>query len=112
MTPDDYDFTGRSCTNTYCHAAYAAGTGAGGGAALPAEAVPVWNVVDGTYSACGVSCHLNPTPTTNHLATDTDCERSGCHSGVMQLYDTANPDQSTWVDKDLHMNGIVEFDGM
>ncbi|MBW2529430.1 MAG: hypothetical protein JRI23_34960 [Deltaproteobacteria bacterium] len=106
MTPDDYDFTGRTCTNTYCHAAYAAGAGGGGSA----EAVPIWNQVDGTFSACGSACHLNPTPTINHLATDTDCERSGCHSGVMSLYDTANPDQSTWVDQTLHMNGVVDFD--
>jgi predicted CxxxxCH...CXXCH cytochrome family protein len=103
-----YDTETHVCSNVYCH-----------GATLPPDdpalgvvtiRQPVWNQVDGTQAACGTACHTNPPIDLNHAAADIDCERSGCHSGELSLYNTANPNASLWLRPELHINGLPNAD--
>lgn len=80
-------WSGVNCT-VYCHGA----TLAGG-----INTQPNWTTVNGTQAACG-TCHSLP-PGGNHPGNST-C--GGCHSPVM------NPDNITFKNPALHINGVVD----
>ncbi|MBI2393445.1 MAG: CxxxxCH/CxxCH domain-containing protein [Deltaproteobacteria bacterium] len=67
---------------------------------------PVWNVVDGTYSKCGTSCHSNPPAGWHTPATACD----GCHADVVDSYDPVTM-ATTWKDASRHVNGVVDVVG-
>jgi len=81
-----------TCQNSYCHGAVFFDGRLSGGTLTE----PNWTVVDGTQAACG-SCHGLPPPL-GHPAY-TDC--SSCHANV-------RPDNFSFFDPDLHVNGITE----
>ncbi len=95
-----YASTTTSCSGVYCHGATLLAAKAGG--TLSRE--PDWTVTDGSYDACGVTCHTNP-PGETHPSSDT-CET--CHAAVVGTYDAANPGASIWNDPTLHINGVVD----
>ncbi|HET6921902.1 MAG TPA: CxxxxCH/CxxCH domain-containing protein, partial [Anaeromyxobacteraceae bacterium] len=93
------------CSATYCHGGADAAWGG-------TRTAPVWNVVDGTYSACG-TCHANPPATTSQLnpatglpgihpdvAAAQNC--NGCHTGTNGVQGSPIS-----VNPTLHMNGVV-----
>jgi predicted CxxxxCH...CXXCH cytochrome family protein len=86
------------CSATYCH-----GSTLQGGTAT----APVWNVIDGRYSACG-ACHGLPPPTTSQGGTHPDVaaaqDCSGCHAGYGGVRGGA-----ITVNPTLHLNGVVDF---
>jgi predicted CxxxxCH...CXXCH cytochrome family protein len=84
-----FDRTDGTCSSVYCHGP----TLISGGTITE----PVWNTVDGSQAACG-TCHGIP-PAAPHT-TSTACET--CHASVI------GPSM-TWVDKDRHINGTVDF---
>jgi len=94
-----YDFTSATCASVYCHGNGLLGAATGGTVAR----TPVWNVVDGTWDACGTTCHSNPPGGTHPV--DTNC--ATCHGAVIATYD-ATTKTATWKDRTLHVNGIVE----
>jgi predicted CxxxxCH...CXXCH cytochrome family protein len=96
-----YDTTTNACSNTYCHGSTLAGPVAGG----TVNRTPVWNVVNGTYGACGTTCHTLP-PGGSHPPS-TSCQH--CHNSTISAIDVANPSAATWTDPSLHINGTVEF---
>jgi predicted CxxxxCH...CXXCH cytochrome family protein len=81
-----------TCQNSYCHGAVFFDGRLSGGTLTG----PSWTIVDGTQAACG-SCHGLPPPL-GHPAY-TDC--SSCHANV-------RPDNVSFFDPDLHVNGITE----
>ncbi|MBI2394899.1 MAG: CxxxxCH/CxxCH domain-containing protein [Deltaproteobacteria bacterium] len=95
-----YDTTKHSCTGVYCHGVTLAGAATGG----TVKREPVFNQVDGSFSACGASCHTNP-PGGGHPG-NTAC--ATCHGAVIATYDAATK-TATWKDRSLHIDGIVEL---
>jgi predicted CxxxxCH...CXXCH cytochrome family protein len=59
--------------------------------------------VNGSYDACGSTCHTNP-PGGTHPAS-TSCPT--CHGAVIASYDAAAK-TATWSDRTRHVNGTVE----
>lgn len=94
-----YDGTALSCSNVYCHGATLAGAVAGG----VVKKTPLWTTVDGTYGACGASCHTNPPGGTHPVSTD--CAM--CHGAVVSAYD-ATSKKATWANRALHVNGVKD----
>ena len=97
-----YDASMVSCAGTYCHGSTLLGPTTGGTVAR----VPVWTQVDGTFSACGSTCHTNP-PGGSH-PDNSACE--SCHGGVVSSYNPLTL-ETVWADKSLHINGSVEGGG-
>jgi predicted CxxxxCH...CXXCH cytochrome family protein len=81
-----------TCTNTYCHGKFTGGL----------ATAPVWTTVNGSQTRCGTTCHALP-PSANHQPTDTDCAL--CHGSVI------NAGNTTFKNKALHINGVVEVTG-
>lgn len=88
--PIEYDEG--SCENSYCHGAvFFDGRKSGG-----TNTAPTWTTVDGSEAACG-SCHGLPPPIGHPQSTD--C--ASCHLNV-------RPDNVSFYDPTLHVNGITE----
>ncbi len=88
-----------TCDAVYCHGATLPVANAGG----TTKKSPIWTKVDGSFDACGSSCHTNP-PGGTHPQ-NTACQT--CHTSVIQSYDVAAK-TAVWVDKSKHINGTVE----
>jgi hypothetical protein len=99
-----YDAGSGVCANNFCHGATLEPDYTG----LTSLREPVFNVVDGTYSACGTACHTNP-PGDPH-PTGTNCGDALCHGMVITTFDdTTTPPTVTWADATRHIDGIVDF---
>ncbi len=94
-----FDGAALSCSNAYCHGVTLRPAKAG----ASQERTPIWNVVDGTYNACGSACHTTP-PGGNHPQ-ETTCEK--CHGQVIASFDPVK-NKAKWVDAQLHVNGKVD----
>lgn len=94
-----YNSSNNACAGSYCHGGTLLGPKPGGST----KTSPVWTVVDGSYDACGSSCHTNPPGPTHTTATN--CPT--CHGAVIQSFNPAT-NAATWADATLHVNGIVE----
>ncbi|MCC7386162.1 MAG: hypothetical protein IT384_30235 [Deltaproteobacteria bacterium] len=95
-----YDPAGASCDAVYCHGSTLLGAVSGG----TVGRTPVWTAVDGSFSACGSSCHTNP-PASPHPPS-TNCPL--CHSAVIATFDPASPSLATWSAAALHIDGQVQ----
>jgi predicted CxxxxCH...CXXCH cytochrome family protein len=95
--------TSNACANTYCHGTTLLGAVSGGAV----NRTPVWTQVDGTWDACGTTCHTNP-PGGTH-PNSTACQT--CHSAVLTAFVAGNPPTVTWKDPSLHINGTVDLAG-
>jgi predicted CxxxxCH...CXXCH cytochrome family protein len=95
------DFATVTCSGVYCHGNTLLGPNAGG----VVQRSPVWTTVNGSYDACGSSCHTNP-PGGSHPDFP---ECSICHTQVVSSYNPANL-ATTWSDRTLHVDGVVEHD--
>jgi predicted CxxxxCH...CXXCH cytochrome family protein len=96
-----FDTGSLTCTGAYCHGATLLGPKTGG----VVNRSPVWTKVDGTYDACGATCHTNP-PGGTHPAS-TACPK--CHGTTIAAYDPANPSAAAWADTERHVNGSVDL---
>lgn len=94
-----YDFATATCSNVYCHGSGLLGAKGGGTVARS----PVWNVVDGTWDACGTTCHTNP-PGGTHPADD---KCGSCHDAVITSWDPITK-SAVWKDRKLHVDGVVQ----
>jgi predicted CxxxxCH...CXXCH cytochrome family protein len=94
-TPASYDAVAHTCSNVYCHGGFP------GGNARPVDpgAAPNRPAWDGGSSAaaCG-TCHGIPPPAPQHPAVPTGLDCGACHVDYT----------ATSVNKDLHINGIVD----
>jgi predicted CxxxxCH...CXXCH cytochrome family protein len=81
-----------TCKDSYCHGAVFFDGRLSGGSLTQ----PNWTTVDGSQAACG-TCHGLPPPL-GHPQYD-DC--SSCHRNVQ-------PDNVSFFDPDLHVNGVTE----
>ncbi|MBI5507285.1 MAG: CxxxxCH/CxxCH domain-containing protein [Deltaproteobacteria bacterium] len=88
-----YDAASSSCADVYCHGVTLSGPSAGGAV----KRTPIWTQVDGSFAACGASCHTNP-PGAPHPAS-TQCW--SCHAAVI----TAS---GSFANAALHVNGSVD----
>jgi predicted CxxxxCH...CXXCH cytochrome family protein len=88
-----------ACSDVYCHGSKLRGPKPGG----TVQRSPAWTRVDGTFQACGASCHTNP-PGGDH-PTHPDCRI--CHQAVITSFDPGT-NAATWADRAKHVNGIVE----
>jgi predicted CxxxxCH...CXXCH cytochrome family protein len=95
-----FDAATTSCAGVYCHGVTLRGP-ADGGAVLRA---PVWTTVDGSYSACGSSCHTNP-PGQGHVQS-ADCPK--CHAAVIASYVPGAPPTAVFVAPEKHADGHVD----
>jgi predicted CxxxxCH...CXXCH cytochrome family protein len=95
-----FDGTALTCTGSYCHG----GTLVADVSGKTSNRIPTWNTVDGSQKACGANCHTLP-PGGTHPAAD-GCP--SCHGAVIATFDPANPQNATWADASLHINGIKE----
>ncbi|MFH2010056.1 MAG: CxxxxCH/CxxCH domain-containing protein [bacterium] len=98
-----YDGALVTCSGVYCHGTTLLGPNVGGSVSRE----PVWTTVDGTYDACGSTCHTTP-PGGGHPAS-TAC--ASCHGSVITSYDPANPGATVWADASRHIDGTVDFSG-
>lgn len=96
-----FDAKSLTCAGTYCHGATLAVANAGG----TVNRTPVWNQVNGTWDACGTTCHTNP-PGGAHPAVST-CE--SCHGNVVASFVAGIPPVVTFKDPSLHINGKVDL---
>jgi predicted CxxxxCH...CXXCH cytochrome family protein len=88
-----FSFSALTCGNVYCHGATLGPAGGGG----VVRRTPLWTQVDGSFSACGASCHTNP-PGGSHPQS---AQCAACHGAVITAGGAfANPG--------LHINGTVE----
>lgn len=94
-----YDFNMVTCSGVYCHGNTLMGPKAGG----TVNRSPVWTMVNGTYDACGSTCHTNP-PGDTHVDFQ---ECSLCHTQVVGTYDPVTT-ATVWSDRTLHIDGVVE----
>jgi predicted CxxxxCH...CXXCH cytochrome family protein len=99
-----YDMGSTTCSGVYCHGATLLGPNAGGSVAR----TPDWTEVNGTWDACGETCHTTP-PGGSHPNSDS-CQT--CHGAVISSFDPADPGATAWADPTLHINGSVEAAGM
>ncbi|MCC6523245.1 MAG: CxxxxCH/CxxCH domain-containing protein, partial [Polyangiaceae bacterium] len=99
----DYAFGSTTCSAVYCHGATLLGPNPGG----VVNRAPDWTLVDGTYDACGTTCHTNP-PGGAH-ASSTACQ--SCHDQVISGYDPVGK-TATWANGALHVNGTVEVSNL
>ena len=90
-----------TCTSVYCHGTTLAGPNTGG----TVNREPVWTTVDGTYNACGTTCHTTP-PGSGH-PNSTAC--TTCHGDVIASFTPGNPPQATWKDGNKHIDGNVDL---
>lgn len=86
-----------TCTNTYCHGSTLAAAASGGSV----KRTPVWNKVDGSWDACGTTCHTNP-PGGTH-AKSNQC--GACHADVISALNGTN---ATWKNPALHIDGKTQ----
>jgi predicted CxxxxCH...CXXCH cytochrome family protein len=96
-----FDRAATTCEGLYCHGSTLMGPNAGGAVAR----TPEWTSVDGTWNACGSTCHTNP-PGGTHPAND-QCQI--CHGPVIELFDSVAPASSLWADERRHVDGRVDF---
>ena len=89
-----FDAGSATCSGAYCHG----GTLANG---TTAKIKPVWTQVDGTFNACGASCHMTP-PAGAHPQ-NANCAL--CHGAVVAKMTGG---VATWANPALHVDGIVE----
>ncbi len=94
-----YNPSSATCAGSYCHGSTLFGPKPGGST----KTAPVWTTVNGSFDACGTSCHTNP-PGGTHPA-GTDC--ATCHGAVVQSFNPSN-NATVWQDASKHVNGIVE----
>ncbi len=91
-----FDATTATCSGAYCH-----------GGSLPdvsnAQTVPKWTQVDGTFNACGASCHTTP-PGGKHPQNN-NCAM--CHSAVIASV-AAGIATPTWANPALHIDGVIQ----
>lgn len=85
--------TNLTCSNTYCHGSTLQAAKTGGSV----KRTPVWTQVNGSFSACGTSCHTNP-PGGTHVQSS---QCSTCHGMVV---DPSN----NIVNRALHVDGKVD----
>ena len=91
-----------TCTNNYCHGTTLLAAKTGG----TVSRTPVWTTVNGSFDACGTTCHTNP-PGGTHAAS-TGCPT--CHKAVIATFDPVT-NAATWTDRTKHINGAVESSG-
>ncbi len=85
-----YDPATATCSGSYCHSGGRFGQGG----------PVVWTAVGVGAGACG-TCHgIPPAPSTGHMATNLSC--SICHGSVVDA-------RLQIINRDLHMNGQVDF---
>jgi predicted CxxxxCH...CXXCH cytochrome family protein len=96
-----YDTGTRTCATTYCHGTTLKGAKSGG----TVNRTPEWTKVDGTYKECGTTCHTLP-PGGGHAPAPTGCL---CHGSVVTSVNAGPPATATWKNKDLHINGKVDY---
>ena len=94
-----YTAASGTCANTYCHGATLHPAKLGG----TVSRVPPWTVVNGTYDACGTTCHTNP-PGGTH-PTSPICQN--CHAEVIASFVAGNPPTVVWANADLHVDGKI-----
>ena len=94
-----FDFQSLTCNAVYCHGNTLPAANAGGAT----KKTPKWTTVDGTFNACGASCHTNP-PGGTHPQ-NTMC--ATCHTDVITSYDPVTQ-ATVWADASLHIDGKVE----
>ena len=91
-----FDPAATTCSGSYCH-----------GGTLPdattAATVPKWTQVDGTFSACGQSCHGTP-PGGLHPQS-MQCQL--CHGEVIASFD-AKTATAVWQSPALHVDGKLQ----
>ena len=90
-----------ACSNVYCHGTTLLGPVAGG----TVNRTPVWTEVDGTYNACGSTCHTTP-PGGSHPNLTT-CE--ACHGDVISSFTPGNPPTAVFADPTKHVDGNVDL---
>ncbi|MBI5527024.1 MAG: CxxxxCH/CxxCH domain-containing protein, partial [Deltaproteobacteria bacterium] len=96
-----YDSGTHTCATTYCHGTTLKGANVGG----KVNRTPEWTKVDGTYNECGTTCHTLP-PGAGHAPAPTGCN---CHGSVVTSVNVGPPATATWKNKDLHINGQVNY---
>lgn len=89
-------YAGGSCQNTSCHGGVFPKGHASGGS----NTLPIWTQVDGTQAACG-TCHGLPPPAP-HPVGSLNPVCSACHENIA-------PDNQTFTQPNLHVDGIVTF---
>ncbi len=94
-----FDEASLTCTGSYCHGATLMAAKSGGAT----NRQPIWNVVNGSYDACGATCHTNPPGGTHPQSTA--C--ATCHPATIAAYD-ATTNKATFKDATLHINGTVD----
>ena len=87
------------CSGAYCHGVTLLPAKAGGSN----EREPIWNMIDGTYNACGTACHTTP-PGGKHPQ-NTNCAQ--CHGAVIAAFDPATQ-KATWKDATRHIDGKID----
>ena len=85
-------YSGSNCQQSTCHGSVMQKGRESGGTLT----VPTWSTVDGSQTACG-TCHGLPPPIGHPQVAD--C--SSCHANV-------RPDNVSFFNPDLHVNGISE----
>jgi predicted CxxxxCH...CXXCH cytochrome family protein len=93
-----------TCTGVYCHGNTLLGPKQGG----VVSRTPVWTTVNGTFDACGKTCHTLP-PGGNHPANDA-CPK--CHSDTVLTFVQGDPPTVTWKDPTRHIDGHVDVVGL
>lgn len=96
-----YDSLLLRCDGVYCHGTTLLGPKPGGTVAR----TPIWTQVDGSFKECGTTCHTLP-PGGKHPP-GAACPK--CHAQVISAFDPANPSASTWLDRSLHVDGVVQL---
>jgi hypothetical protein len=97
-----YDADAHTCTSVWCHNPMNSPDPPGQNTLR----VPTWTVVDGSQKVCADNCHGHP-PAGMHPLTPVACEL--CHWDVISHYDEVDPANSTWVDPNLHVDGLLQF---
>jgi predicted CxxxxCH...CXXCH cytochrome family protein len=98
-----YSSLAHTCTSTYCHGTTLIGPKAGG----VVSRTPDWTVVDGSFDACGTTCHTTP-PGPPH-ADSTAC--ATCHAPVIASFEQGNPPKVVFANPELHIDGKVDVAG-
>lgn len=98
-----FDLGNVTCSSVYCHGTTLMGPKPG----VTLKQTPIWTQVDGTFEACGTSCHSTP-PGPPHVQ-NTQCQT--CHGAVISSFtpgiNGAAP-TVVWADASRHINGVVD----
>ncbi|MBI5609750.1 MAG: hypothetical protein HY902_12830 [Deltaproteobacteria bacterium] len=89
-----------SCSGAYCHGNTLYGPKPGGSVAR----TPVWTTVNGSWDACGTTCHTLP-PAAPHPQNE-NCAQ--CHAAVVTSIVLGTPPTVVWQDAQLHIDGKID----